>query len=177
MSRVGKKPVPVPSGVTATVTGQTVTMKGSKGELKYVVPSVVDVKFEDGAVSVLPKNQTKEARSLWGTSRAQVANLVEGVSKGFEKKLEITGVGYRAAMAGKALKLSLGYSHDIEYAIPVGITIAVPKPTEIVISGIDRQVVGQVAAEIRDYRGPEPYKGKGVRYAGEFIFRKEGKKK
>ncbi|CAA2104815.1 MULTISPECIES: 50S ribosomal protein L6 [Methylobacterium] len=177
MSRVGKKPVPVPSGVTATVTGQTVTMKGSKGELKYVVPNVVDVKFEDGAVSVLPKNQTKEARSLWGTSRAQVANLVEGVSKGFEKKLEITGVGYRAAMAGKALKLSLGYSHDIEYEIPVGITIAVPKPTEIVISGIDRQVVGQVAAEIRDYRGPEPYKGKGVRYAGEFIFRKEGKKK
>ncbi|KQO57068.1 MULTISPECIES: 50S ribosomal protein L6 [unclassified Methylobacterium] len=177
MSRVGKKPVPVPSGVTATVTGQTVKMKGSKGELQYIVPNVVDVKFEDGAVSVLPKNQTKEARSLWGTSRAQVANLVEGVSKGFEKKLEITGVGYRAAMAGKALKLSLGYSHDIEYEIPVGITIAVPKPTEIVISGIDRQVVGQVAAEIRDYRGPEPYKGKGVRYAGEFIFRKEGKKK
>ncbi|WP_026597054.1 50S ribosomal protein L6 [Methylobacterium sp. 77] len=177
MSRVGKKPVPVPSGVTATVTGQTVTMKGSKGELKYIVPNIVDVKFEDGAVSVQPKNQTKEARSLWGTSRAQVANLVEGVSKGFEKKLEITGVGYRAAMAGKALKLSLGYSHDIEYAIPVGITIAVPKPTEIVISGIDRQVVGQVAAEIRDYRAPEPYKGKGVKYAGEFIFRKEGKKK
>ncbi|MBY0256508.1 50S ribosomal protein L6 [Methylobacterium sp. J-078] len=177
MSRVGKKPVPVPSGVTATVTGQTVKMKGSKGELQYVVPNVVDVKFEDGAVSVQPRNQTKEARSLWGTSRAQVANLVEGVSKGFEKKLEITGVGYRAAMAGKALKLSLGYSHDIEYEIPAGISIAVPKPTEIVISGIDRQVVGQVAAEIRDYRGPEPYKGKGVKYAGEFIFRKEGKKK
>ena len=177
MSRVGKKPVPVPSGVTATVTGQTVKMKGSKGELQYVVPNVVDVKFEDGAVSVQPRNQTKEARSLWGTSRAQVANLVEGVSKGFEKKLEITGVGYRAAMAGKALKLSLGYSHDIEYEIPAGITIAVPKPTEIVISGIDRQVVGQVAAEIRDYRGPEPYKGKGVKYAGEKIVRKEGKKK
>ncbi|MDB5645287.1 50S ribosomal protein L6 [Methylobacterium sp.] len=177
MSRVGKKPVPVPSGVTATVTGQTVTMKGSKGELQFVVPNVVDVKFEDGAVAVQPRNQTKEARSLWGTSRAQVANLVEGVSKGFEKKLEITGVGYRAAMAGKALKLSLGYSHDIEYEIPAGITIAVPKPTEIVITGIDRQVVGQVAAEIRDYRGPEPYKGKGVKYAGEFIFRKEGKKK
>ena len=177
MSRVGKKPVPVPSGVTATVTGQTVKMKGSKGELQYVVPNVVDVKFEDGAVSVQPKNQTKEARSLWGTSRAEVANLVEGVSNGFEKKLEITGVGYRAAMAGKALKLSLGYSHDIEYEIPAGITIAVPKPTEIVITGIDRQVVGQVAAEIRDYRGPEPYKGKGVKYAGEFIFRKEGKKK
>jgi large subunit ribosomal protein L6 len=177
MSRVGKKPVPVPSGVTATVTGQTVKMKGSKGELQFVVPNLVDVSFADGAVSVQPKNQTKAARSLWGTSRAQVANLVEGVSKGFEKKLEITGVGYRAAMAGKALKLSLGYSHDIEYEIPAGITITTPKPTEIVITGIDRQVVGQVAAEIRDYRGPEPYKGKGVKYAGEFIFRKEGKKK
>ena len=177
MSRVGKKPVPVPAGVTATVTGQTVKMKGSKGELQFVVPALVDVAFKDGAVSVQPKNQSKEARSLWGTSRAQVANLVEGVSKGFEKKLEITGVGYRAAMAGKALKLSLGYSHDIEYEIPAGITIVTPKPTEIVVSGIDRQRVGQVAAEIREYRGPEPYKGKGVKYAGEFIFRKEGKKK
>ncbi|KQQ20146.1 50S ribosomal protein L6 [Methylobacterium sp. Leaf123] len=177
MSRVGKKPVPVPSGVTATVTGQTVKMKGSKGELQFVVPSQVVVEFKDGAVSVQPKDQTKQARSLWGTSRAQVANLVEGVSKGFEKKLEITGVGYRAAMAGKALKLSLGYSHDIEYEIPAGITIVTPKPTEIVVSGIDRQRVGQVAAEIREYRGPEPYKGKGVKYAGEFIFRKEGKKK
>ena len=177
MSRVGKKPVPVPSGVTATVTGQTVKMKGAKGELEFVVPNLVNVSFEDGAVSVQPKDQSKQARSLWGTSRAQVANLVEGVSKGFEKKLEITGVGYRAAMAGKALKLSLGYSHDIEYEIPAGITITVPKPTEITIVGIDRQVVGQVAAEIRDYRGPEPYKGKGVKYAGEFIFRKEGKKK
>jgi large subunit ribosomal protein L6 len=177
MSRVGKKPVSVPSGVTATVTGQTVKMKGSKGELQFVVPNLVDVALENGAISVTPKNQSKEARSLWGTSRAQVANLVEGVSKGFEKKLEITGVGYRAAMAGKALKLSLGYSHDIEYEIPAGITITTPKPTEIVIAGIDRQRVGQVAAEIRDYRGPEPYKGKGVKYAGEFIFRKEGKKK
>ena len=177
MSRVGKKPVPVQSGVKATVTGQTVKVKGSKGELQFVVPNLVNVSFEDGAVSVQPKDQSKQARSLWGTSRAQVANLVEGVSKGFEKKLEITGVGYRAAMAGKALKLSLGYSHDIEYEIPAGITITVPKPTEINISGIDRQVVGQVAAEIRDYRGPEPYKGKGVKYAGEFIFRKEGKKK
>ncbi len=177
MSRVGKKPVPVPSGVTATVTGQTVKMKGSKGELQFVVPPQVIVEFKDGAVSVQPKDQSKQARSLWGTSRAQVANLVEGVSKGFEKKLEITGVGYRAAMAGKALKLSLGYSHDIEYEIPAGITIVTPKPTEIVVSGIDRQRVGQVAAEIREYRGPEPYKGKGVKYAGEFIFRKEGKKK
>ena len=177
MSRVGKKPVPVPAGVTATVTGQTVKMKGSKGELQFVVPPQVNVAFEDGAVSVQPKDQSKEARSLWGTSRAQVANLVTGVSKGFEKKLEITGVGYRAAMAGKALKLSLGYSHDIEYEIPAGITIVTPKPTEIVVSGIDKQRVGQVAAEIREYRGPEPYKGKGVKYAGEFIFRKEGKKK
>jgi large subunit ribosomal protein L6 len=177
MSRVGKKPVPVPAGVTASVTGQTVKMKGSKGELQFVVPSLVVVALEDGAITVTPKDQSKAARSLWGTSRAQVANLVEGVSKGFEKKLEITGVGYRAAMAGKALKLSLGYSHDIEYQIPAGITIVTPKPTEITISGIDRQVVGQVAAEIRDYRGPEPYKGKGVKYAGEFIFRKEGKKK
>ena len=177
MSRVGKKPVPVPAGVTASVTGQTVKMKGSKGELQFVVPSLVDVALEDGAITVTPKDQSKAARSLWGTSRAQVANLVDGVSKGFEKKLEITGVGYRAAMAGKALKLSLGYSHDIEYQIPAGITIVTPKPTEITISGIDRQVVGQVAAEIRDYRGPEPYKGKGVKYAGEFIFRKEGKKK
>ena len=177
MSRVGKKPVPVPSGVTATVTGQTVTMKGSKGELRFVVPTLVSVAMKDGAVAVEPVDQSKQSRSLWGTSRAQVANLVEGVSKGFEKKLEITGVGYRAAMAGKALKLSLGYSHDIEYPIPAGITIATPKPTEITVSGIDRQQVGQVAAEIREYRGPEPYKGKGVRYAGEFIFRKEGKKK
>ncbi|MCJ2051735.1 50S ribosomal protein L6 [Methylobacterium sp. J-070] len=177
MSRVGKKPVPVPAGVTATVTGQTVKMKGSKGELSFVVPTLVSVAMKDGAIAVEPVNQSKPARSLWGTSRAQIANLVEGVSKGFEKKLEITGVGYRAAMAGKALKLSLGYSHDIEYVIPAGITIATPKPTEITISGINRQQVGQVAAEIRDYRGPEPYKGKGVKYAGEFIFRKEGKKK
>ena len=177
MSRVGKKPVTVPSGVTATVDGQTVKLKGSKGELQFVVPTQVNVALKDGAISVEPKDQSKQARSLWGTSRAQVANLVEGVSKGFEKKLEITGVGYRAAMAGKALKLSLGYSHDIEYEIPAGITIVTPKPTEITITGIDRQRVGQVAAEIREYRGPEPYKGKGVRYAGEFIFRKEGKKK
>ena len=177
MSRVGKKPVTVPSGVTASVDGQMVKVKGSKGELSFLVPADVSVEFKDGAVSVQPRDQSKQARAFWGLSRAQVANLVEGVSKGFEKKLEITGVGYRAAMAGKALKLSLGYSHDIEYEIPAGITIVTPKPTEIVISGIDRQRVGQVAAEIREYRGPEPYKGKGVKYAGEFIFRKEGKKK
>ena len=177
MSRVGKKPVPVPAGVTATVDGQVVNVKGSKGELFFVVPDEVSVAFKDGSVMVEPRSQTKAARSRWGMSRAQVANLVEGVSKGFEKKLEINGVGYRAALAGKTLKLSLGYSHDVDYEIPAGITIVVPKPTEIVITGIDRQKVGQTAAEIRDYRGPEPYKGKGVRYAGEFIFRKEGKKK
>lgn len=177
MSRVGKKPVPVPSGVTASVDGQTVKVKGTKGELSFKVPDVVTVAMEDGAVAVQPRNQSKEARSLWGTSRARVANLIEGVTKGYEKKLEINGVGYRAAMAGKNLKLSLGYSHDIEYAIPAGITAATPKPTEILISGIDKQRVGQVAAEIREFRGPEPYKGKGVKYADEFIFRKEGKKK
>ncbi len=177
MSRVGKKPVPVPSGVTATVDGQMVKVKGSKGELSFVVPEEVSVVLEDGAVSVSPRGTSKDARSKWGMSRAQVANLVEGVSKGFEKRLEINGVGYKAAVAGKVLKLSLGYSHDIDYAIPAGVTITTPKPTEVVVAGIDKQVVGQTAAEIREYRGPEPYKGKGVKYADEFIFRKEGKKK
>ena len=177
MSRVGKRPVPVPSGVTATVDGQTVKVKGSKGELSFRVPDEVVVVMQDGAVKVDPKDQSKDARSKWGMSRAQVANLVEGVSKGFEKKLEINGVGYRAAVAGKVLKLSLGYSHDIDYEIPTGITVTTPRPTEIILNGIDKQKVGQAAAEIRDFRGPEPYKGKGVKYAGEFIFRKEGKKK
>ncbi|SCY95821.1 50S ribosomal protein L6 [Microvirga guangxiensis] len=177
MSRVGKKPVPVPSGVTATVDGQMVKMKGSKGELSFLVPEEVSVVLENGAVSVTPRDQSKIARAKWGLSRAQVANLVQGVSNGFEKRLEINGVGYKAAVAGKVLKLSLGYSHDIDYEIPAGITIVTPKPTEVVVSGIDKQKVGQTAAEIREYRGPEPYKGKGVKYAGEFIFRKEGKKK
>lgn len=177
MSRVGKKPVTVPAGVTATVDGQNVKIKGQKGELNFRVPDQVSVTQENGAISVQPRSQTKEARAMWGLSRAQVSNLVEGVTKGYEKKLEISGVGYRAAVAGKVLKLSLGYSHDVEYAIPEGITIVTPKPVEIVVTGIDKQRVGQVAAEIRDYRGPEPYKGKGVKYAGEFIFRKEGKKK
>jgi large subunit ribosomal protein L6 len=177
MSRVGKKPVPVPSGVTATVDGQNVKMKGTKGELSFVVPDEVSVVFENGAVAVQPRDQSKTARAKWGLSRAQVANLVEGVTKGFEKRLEINGVGYKAAVAGKVLKLSLGYSHDIDYEIPAGVTITTPKPTEVVVVGIDKQIVGQTAAEIRDYRGPEPYKGKGVKYAGEFIFRKEGKKK
>ncbi|MGO4525310.1 50S ribosomal protein L6 [Microvirga sp. 2MCAF35] len=177
MSRVGKKPVTVPSGVTATVDGQMVKVKGSKGELSFLVPEEVSVALESGAVSVNPRDESKTARSKWGMSRAQVANLVEGVSKGFEKRLEINGVGYKAAVAGKVLKLSLGYSHDIDYAIPAGVTITTPKPTEIIVAGIDKQVVGQTAAEIREYRGPEPYKGKGVKYSDEFIFRKEGKKK
>ncbi|MGO4705044.1 50S ribosomal protein L6 [Microvirga sp. 2MCAF38] len=177
MSRVGKKPVPVPSGVTATVDGQTVKVKGTKGELSFVVPEEVKVVLENGAVAVNPRDTSKTARAKWGMSRAQVANLVEGVSKGFEKRLEINGVGYKAAVAGKVLKLSLGYSHDIDYEIPAGVTIVTPKPTEVVVSGIDKQKVGQTAAEIREYRGPEPYKGKGVKYSDEFIFRKEGKKK
>ena len=177
MSRIGKKPVAIPSGVTAKVEGQKVSVKGAKGELTFVVPDDVDVKFENNEIKVDPRNETKRARALWGTSRAQVNNLVVGVTKGFEKKLEITGVGYKAAVAGKNLQLSLGFSHDVNYAIPAGIAIATPKPTEIMVSGIDKRQVGQVAAEIRAFRGPEPYKGKGVKYANEFIFRKEGKKK
>ncbi|MCK1356654.1 50S ribosomal protein L6 [Bradyrhizobium sp. CW7] len=177
MSRVGKRPVAVPSGVTATVDGQTVKMKGPKGQLQFVVHNDVEVKLDNGQVKVNPRVETNRARALYGTARAQVANLVEGVAKGFEKKLEITGVGYRAALQGKNLQLALGYSHDVVYAIPEGITITVPKPTEITVTGSDIQRVGQVAAEIRSYRPPEPYKGKGVKYVGEFIFRKEGKKK
>src|SRR3954452_14297458 len=177
MSRIGKRPVTVPSGVTATVEGQTVKMKGPKGQLQFVVHGDVEVKFENGAVKVAPRFKTNRAQAMYGTARAQVANLVAGVTKGFEKKLEITGVGYRAALQGKSLQLALGYSHDVVYAIPEGITIVVPKPTEIIIVGNDSQRVGQVAAEIRSYRPPEPYKGKGVKYANEFIFRKEGKKK
>jgi large subunit ribosomal protein L6 len=177
MSRIGKKPVQVPSGVTASVSGQTVTAKGPKGELKFVVNDEVLVKMEGSEIAVEPRDQTKAARSKWGMSRTQIVNILEGVTKGFEKKLEINGVGYRAALQGKNLQLALGFSHDVVYETPQGITIAVPKPTEIVVSGIDKQAVGQVAAEIREYRGPEPYKGKGVKYAGERIVRKEGKKK
>jgi large subunit ribosomal protein L6 len=177
MSRVGKKPVTIPSGVTATVEGQTVKMKGPKGQLQFVAHDDVEVKFEGGQVKVAPRVETNRAQAMYGTARAQVANLVEGVTKGFEKKLEITGVGYRAALQGKNLQLALGYSHDVVYQIPDGITVVVPKPTEITITGTDSQRVGQVAAEIRSYRPPEPYKGKGVKYVGEFIFRKEGKKK
>jgi len=177
MSRVGKKPVPVPAGVTASVTGQHVKVKGSKGELSFSAPDEVTVAMDNNMITVTPRANDNRSRAMWGMSRAQVQNLMVGVSQGFEKKLEITGVGYRAAVQGKILKLSLGYSHDIDYEIPAGIAIATPKPTEIIVTGIDKQVVGQTAAEIREYRGPEPYKGKGVKYAGEFIFRKEGKKK
>src|SRR6266702_998446 len=163
MSRVGKRPVAVPSGVTATVDGQTVKMKGPKGQLQFVVHSDVEVKLDNGQVKVNPRVETNRARALYGTARAQVANLVEGVTKGFEKKLEITGVGYRATLQANNLQLALGYSHDVVYAIPEGITITVPKPTEITVTGSDIQRVGQVAAEIRAYRPPEPYKGKGVK--------------
>ena len=177
MSRIGKKPVQMPQGVTATVNGQTVTAKGPKGELNFVVNDEVLVKFEDNQIAVEPRDQTKTARSKWGMSRTQIVNILQGVKDGFERKLEITGVGYRAAMQGKNLQLSLGFSHEVVYQTPQGITISVPKPTEITVSGIDKQQVGQVAAEIREYRPPEPYKGKGVKYAGEKIVRKEGKKK
>ena len=177
MSRIGKKPVAVPAGVTAKVDGQLVTVKGAKGQLEFLVPDDVSVAQQDNAINVDPRNDTKRARALWGTARARVNNIVVGVTKGFEKKLEISGVGYRAAVQGKNLQLALGYSHDVNYPIPAGITITTPKPTEITITGIDKQQVGQVAAEIRAVRGPEPYKGKGVKYVDEFIFRKEGKKK
>ena len=177
MSRIGKKAVLVPSGVTANIEGQTVKVKGPKGALQVVLPDDVAVKMEQGSIKVDPRNETKRARSMWGTSRTLVSNLVTGVTKGFEKRIEITGVGYRAALQGKNLQLALGYSHDVIYPVPDGITIAAPKPTEIVVTGIDKQKVGQVAAEIRAFRPPEPYKGKGVKYEGEYIFRKEGKKK
>ncbi|HRE19690.1 MAG TPA: 50S ribosomal protein L6 [Rhabdaerophilum sp.] len=177
MSKVGKKPVEIPAGATPKVEGQKVSIKGPKGELSFVVPDDVAVKLEGNAITVDPRTGTKRARALWGTSRARINNIAVGVTKGFEKKLEINGVGYRAAVEGKNLNLSLGYSHPVLFPIPAGITVATPKPTEIVVSGIDRQQVGQVAAEIRAWRGPEPFKGKGVKYEGEFIFRKEGKKK
>ena len=177
MSRIGKKPVAVPSGITANVEGQTVKIKGPKGALQVVLHDDVSVKLDGGQIQVDPRSQSKRARSQWGTSRTLIANLIAGVTKGFEQRLEINGVGYRASIQGKNLQIALGYSHDIVYAIPEGITIATPRPVEIVITGMDRQKVGQVAAEIRDYRPPEPYKGKGIKYAGERIFRKEGKKK
>jgi large subunit ribosomal protein L6 len=177
MSRLGKKPIPAPSGVTVTVKGQEVSVKGPKGTLNFRAHDDVEVSFGDGAISVKPRHETPRARALWGTTRAVLANNVKGVTEGFEKSLEMSGVGYRAAMQGKNLQMQLGYSHEIVYQPPEGVTIATPKPTEIKVSGVDPQVVGQAAAEIRSYRPPEPYKGKGVRYVGEHIRRKEGKKK
>jgi large subunit ribosomal protein L6 len=167
----------VPSGVTATINGQTVAVKGPKGELSFVVNDLVLVEMTDDGIKVNPRVDSKPARAMWGMSRTMVENLVTGVSKGFEKRLEITGVGYRAQVQGRNLQLALGFSHDVVHPMPEGIDVACPKPTEVVITGIDKQRVGQVAAEIRDYRPPEPYKGKGIRYAGEYIVRKEGKKK
>jgi len=177
MSRVGKKAVAIPAGVTANVDGQTVKVKGPKGAVQLVLHGDVGATLDAGGIKIDPRNETKLARALWGTSRALIANLVTGVTKGFERRLEITGVGYRASVQGKNLQIALGYSHDIVHPIPDGITVVTPKPTEIVVTGIDKQKVGQVAANIRDYRPPEPYKGKGIKYAGEFIFRKQGKKK
>ena len=177
MSRIGKKPVVIPAGVTARLEGQSIAVKGAKGELKFTAPDEVAIRIEGAYVHVAPHGESKRARALWGTARARVQNLVVGVTKGFEKKLEINGVGYKAAIAGKNLQLSLGFSHDIVYPIPAGVVVTTPKPTEITIAGIDKRQVGQIAAEIRAFRGPEPYKGKGVKYADEFIFRKEGKKK
>lgn len=177
MSRIGKKPVSVPSGVTANIAGGELSVKGPKGTL--TMPLADDIKYEtvDGGISVQPANETKRARAFWGMQRTLVQNLVTGVTEGFSKKLLITGVGYRAAAQGKTLKLQLGYSHDVNFEIPEGIEIKTPDQTTVEISGIDKQKVGQVAAEIRRWRKPEPYKGKGIKYADEFIFRKEGKKK
>lgn len=177
MSRIGKKAVAVPTGVTANVEGQTVKVKGPKGALQVVVHDDVTVAMDKTGIKLEPRNETKRARSMWGTSRTLVANVMAGVTKGFEEKLEITGVGYRAAVQGKTLQLQLGFSHDVNFPIPEGIAIATPKPTEIVVTGVDKQKVGHVAAEIRGFRPPEPYKGKGVRYADEKVVIKETKKK
>ncbi|CTQ50107.1 50S ribosomal protein L6 [Jannaschia donghaensis] len=177
MSRIGKRPVEMPSGVEASVSGQTLSVKGPKGTRTFTATDDVDFKIEDGAISVEPRGKSKRARQQWGMSRTMVENLVTGVTTGFKKELEISGVGYRAQMQGNTLKLSLGYSHDVNFEVPEGVTVTAAKPTEISVEGIDQQLVGQVAANIREWRAPEPYKGKGIRYKGEYIFRKEGKKK
>jgi len=180
MSRIGKKPVPVPANVQATISGQEVTVKGPKGEVKFVVPDVLKVEATDGGIAVTPRDDTQKARAMWGMSRTQIDNLMKGVVTGYNQALEIHGVGFRAGMKGKDLQMQLGYSHDIVYAIPEGITIQLdgPKKDSIIrVSGIDKQKVGQVAAELRAFRKPEPYQLKGVRYEGEYILRKEGKKK
>ncbi|SEO10891.1 LSU ribosomal protein L6P [Paracoccus alcaliphilus] len=177
MSRIGKKPVELPKGVTAEIKGQTIEVKGPKGTRSFTATDDIDLVLEDGAISVKPRGLSKRARQQWGMTRSMVENLTVGVSEGFKRELEIQGVGYRAQMQGKTLKLQLGYSHDVNFETPEGVTITAPKQTEIVVEGIDQQIVGQVAANIREWRRPEPYKGKGIRYKGEFVFRKEGKKK
>ncbi|MCK0165946.1 50S ribosomal protein L6 [Jannaschia sp. S6380] len=177
MSRIGKRPVELPSGVEASVSGQTVSVKGPKGTREFTATDDVTLTVADNAVKVEPRGKSKRARQQWGLSRTMVENLVTGVTTGFKKELEITGVGYRAQMQGNTLKLALGYSHDVNFDVPEGVTVTAPKQTEVVVEGIDQQLVGQVAANIREWRAPEPYKGKGIRYKGEYIFRKEGKKK
>lgn len=177
MSRIGKKPVALPAGVSAVIDGQSIEVKGPKGTLSFTATDDVTLGQEDGALTVTPRGTSKRARQQWGMSRSMLENLVTGVSQGFKKELDITGVGYRANAQGSTLKLALGYSHDVDFAVPAGVTVTTPKQTEIIIEGIDAQLVGQVAANIRAWRRPEPYKGKGIRYRGEFIFRKEGKKK
>jgi len=177
MSRTGKKPIAPVSGVTVTISDRQVTAKGPKGEQSLTLMDIVNAKQTDDGIVIEPANESKEARAAWGTTRALINNMVIGVSAGFEKKLQIQGVGYRAAMQGKDLKLSLGFSHEVVFNTPAGITLAAPTQTEVVITGSDKQQVGQVAADIRGWRPPEPYKGKGVRYVGEYIARKEGKKK
>lgn len=177
MSRIGKKPIALPKGVTATVAGREVKVKGPKGELKLVLAEEVSVSDAGGQLEVKPVDESNRARAMWGMSRTLVDNMVRGVSTGFDQRLDISGVGYKAAVQGRVLNLQLGYSHDINFPIPAGIDIKSEKPTTILVSGFDKQLVGATAAKIRGYRGPEPYKGKGVRYANEVIRRKEGKKK
>ena len=177
MSRIGKKPVELPAGVSATLSGRTVEVTGPKGKLSFTATDDVTIVVEDNVVIINPRGTSKRARQQWGMSRTQVQNLVTGVTDGFRKELEISGVGYRATLEGKNLKLQLGYSHDVIFEVPDGVTVTAPKQTQVIIEGIDRQLVGQVAANIRKWRKPEPYKGKGIKYKGEFIFRKEGKKK
>ena len=177
MSRIGKKPVALPNGVSASISGQSIEVKGPKGTRNFTATDDVTLSLEDGAVKVTPRGTSKRARQQWGMARSMIENLGIGVTTGFKKELEIQGVGYRAAMQGNVLKLSLGYSHEVNFVVPAGVTVASPKPTEIIVEGIDQQLVGQVAANIREWKRPEPYKGKGIRYKGEFVFRKEGKKK
>jgi len=177
MSRIGKRPVPLPSGVTATTEGQILSVKGPKGTLSLQMREEIKYDISEDGISVQPANETKQARAFWGMQRTLVQNLVTGVSEGFTKVLEITGVGYRAQAQGKNLRLQLGYSHDVNYKLPEGVEVKTPDQNTVEISGIDKQKVGQVAAEIRRWRKPEPYKGKGIKYRGEYIFRKEGKKK